>query len=89
MEKKSMLNTTNSSPSTTKDSVKHNWKFTEVWIDSLLSPPYILLLLCDSEENCQIYDPSQGYKIVFSCNQYDEAQWWLVEDGYELINGRR
>jgi len=82
-----MLNTTSKS-STTKDSDKHNWKFTEVWIDSLLSPPYILLLLCDSEENCQIYDPSQGYKIVFSCNQYDEAKWWLVEDGYELIEGR-
>ena len=37
----------------------------------MLSPPYILLLLCDSEENCQIYDPAQGYKVIFSSQSYD------------------
>jgi hypothetical protein len=40
--------------------IKNNWKFAEIWIDPILSPPYILLLLCDSEGNCQIYDPKQG-----------------------------
>ena len=43
--------------------IKNNWEFTEVWIDPMLSPTYILLLLCDSEENCQIYDPKQGDKV--------------------------
>ncbi len=82
------MQNTNSISSTTKDFVKNNWQFTEVWIDSILSPPYILLLLCDAQENCQVYDPAQGYKIVFSCNNYDEAKWWLIEDGYQLIEGR-
>ncbi|MFO5492533.1 MAG: hypothetical protein ACLBM6_08310 [Cuspidothrix sp.] len=44
------------------DLVENNWEFTELWIDPMLSPPYILLLLCDSEGNRQIYDPKQGDK---------------------------
>lgn len=27
--------------------VKNNWEFAEVWIDAMLSPPYVLLLLVD------------------------------------------
>ncbi len=54
----------------------------------MLSPPYILLLLCDSEDNCQVYDPAQGYKIVFSSNDYNAAKLWLLEDEYESIEGR-
>ncbi|MEH2321225.1 MAG: hypothetical protein V7K24_29970 [Nostoc sp.] len=54
----------------------------------MLSPPYILLLLCNSEDNCQVYDPAQGYKVVFSSNNYDAAKSWLLEDEYEPIEGR-
>lgn len=71
-----------------QDRVKNNWEFTEVWIDLMLSPPYILLLLCDSEDSCQIYDPAQGYKVVFSSNDYNAAKLWLLEDEYEPIEGR-
>ena len=68
--------------------IKNNWEFTEVWIDQMLSPTYILLLLCDSEENCQIYDPKQGDKVIFSSNSYETAQLWLLEDEYEPVEGR-
>ena len=54
----------------------------------MLSPPYILLLLCDSEENCQVYDPKQGDKVVFSSNNYEAAQLWLLEDEYEPFESR-
>ena len=54
----------------------------------MLSRPYILLLLCDSEENCQIYDPAQGYKVVFSTKNYDEAKLYLLEDEFESVQGR-
>ncbi|MBW4476276.1 MAG: hypothetical protein KME54_05210 [Tolypothrix brevis GSE-NOS-MK-07-07A] len=82
------MQTTNTTSSPAQDRVKNNWEFTEVWIDPMLSPPYILLLLCDSEDNCQIYDPMQGYKVVFTNNNYDAAKLWLLEDEYEPIEGR-
>jgi len=79
---------TSTMSSLVEDRVKNNWEFTEVWIDAMLSPPYLLLLLGDSEGNCRIYDPAQGYKIVFSGNSYEEAKLWLLEDEYEPIEGR-
>ncbi len=82
------MQTTNTTSSPAQDVVKNNWEFTEVWIDPMLSPPYVLLLLSDRDRNCQIYDPSQSYKIVFSSNSYHEAQLWLLEDEYEPIEGR-
>jgi hypothetical protein len=68
--------------------IKNDWEFTEVWIDPMLSPPYILLLLCDSEGNCRIYDPKQDDKVVFSSNNYESAKLWLLEDEYEPVKGR-
>ncbi|MEH2397635.1 hypothetical protein [Nostoc sp.] len=82
------MQTTNTTSSPAQDRVKNNWEFTEVWIDPMLSLPYILLLLCDSEDNCQVYDPAQGYKVVFSSNDYNAAKLWLLEDEYEPIQGR-
>jgi hypothetical protein len=61
------------------DPAKSDWDFVEVWIDPMLSPPYILLLL---------YDPAENYKVVFSSATYDEAQIWLLEDEYEPVEGR-
>ena len=82
------MQTTNTTSYPAPDIVKNNWEFTEVWIDPMLSPPYILLLLCDSEENCRIYDPKQGDKVVFSSNDYETAKLWLLEDEYEPVEGR-
>jgi hypothetical protein len=79
---------TNTTSSHTLDPVKSNWNFAEVWIDPMLSPPYILLLLGDSSGSCRVYDPAEGYKVVFSSASYDEAQTWLLEDEYEPIEGR-
>ena len=82
------MQTTSTTSSLAEDRVKNNWEFSEVWIDAMLSPPYLLLLLGDCEGNCRIYDPAQGYKIVFSSNNYEEAKLWLLEDEYEPIEGR-
>ncbi|NJL41591.1 MAG: hypothetical protein HC899_36555 [Leptolyngbyaceae cyanobacterium SM1_4_3] len=67
---------------------KNEWSFVEVWIDPLLSPPYILLLLGAPSGSCHVYDPAEGYKVVFSSATYDEAQTWLLEDEYEPVEGR-
>lgn len=70
------------------DPARGDWNFVEVWIDPLLSPPYLLLLLGDSSGSCRVHDPAEGYKLVFSSTTYDEAQTWLLEDEYEPIEGR-
>lgn len=70
------------------DPVKSGWNFVEVWIDPILSPPYILLLLGDPTGSCRVHDPAENYKVVFSSATYDEAQTWLLEDEYEPVEGR-
>ncbi|MFM7905636.1 MAG: hypothetical protein ACKPA9_10900 [Microcystis sp.] len=66
----------------------NNWNFAEVWIDPLLSPPYILLLLAESSGNYRVYDPSEGYQVVFTGTSYEEAENWLLEDEFEPVEGR-
>ncbi|KAM3096500.1 hypothetical protein ACKFKF_22390 [Phormidesmis sp. 146-12] len=79
---------TNIMSSPALDSAKHDWSFVEVWIDPMLSPPYILLLLGDRLGSCRVHDPAEGYKVVFTGATYDETQTWLLEDEYEPIEGR-
>lgn len=69
------------------DPVQNNWQFTEVWIDPMLTPPYVLLLLADVQGNCQIYDPAKDYTVIFSSEDYETAKFWLLEDEYEPIQG--
>ena len=54
-----------------------------------LSPPYILLLLGAPEGRCRVYDPGESYRVIFESDNYDEAQFWLLEDEYEPLEGRR
>lgn len=70
------------------DPVKSEWNFVEVWIDPMLSPPYVLLLLGGPAGNCRVHDPAENYKVVFSSATYNEAQTWLLEDEYEPVEGR-
>lgn len=77
---------TTSSP--VREPAKTDWDFVEVWIDPLLSPPYLLLLMGEPSGSCRVHDPADGYKLVFSSATYDEAQTWLLEDEYEPIEGR-
>ena len=77
---------TTSSPAL--DPAKTDWDFAEVWIDPLLSPPYVLLLLGDSAGHYRVHDPAENYQVVFSSATYDEAQTWLLEDEYEPVEGQ-
>lgn len=70
------------------DLVKDKWQFAEVWIEPMLCPPYILLLLGDVSGSCRIFDPAKNYAVIFTSSTYDEAQHWLLEDEYEPIEGR-
>lgn len=82
------MTATNITLSLEQNQVKNNWQFTEVWIDPMLKPPYLLLLLVDHEGKCHIYDPAKNYQVIFSTNDYETAKLWLLEDEYEPIEGR-
>ncbi len=69
-------------------SVNSKWQFAEVWIEPMLSPPYILLLLSDESGGCHVFDPAKNYAVIYTSSTYDEAQHWLLEDEYEPIEGR-
>lgn len=70
------------------DPVKDEWDFLEIWIDSMQSPPYLLMLMGDRMGVCRICDPVENNKIVLTSQGYEEAQLWLLEDEFEPINGR-
>jgi hypothetical protein len=70
------------------DLVKDEWNFLEVWIDPMQSPPYLLMLMGDRKGMCRVCDPVENYKVVLTSPSYEEAQLWLLEDGFEPINGR-
>lgn len=80
---------TDTTPSPVLDPVKSNWNFLEVWIDAMQSPPYILLLLGDEAGKCHVLDPAVNYQLVTTCESYEDAKLWLLEDEYEPLEGRR
>ncbi|WP_430015081.1 hypothetical protein ACQY1X_20565 [Microcystis protocystis FBCC-A270] len=88
LEKIRSMQKTPSTLSPAANLADNNWNFAEVWIDPLLSPPYILLLLAESSGNYRVYDPSEGYQVVFTGASYEEAENWLLEDEFEPVEGR-
>ena len=82
------MQTTDTTPFPAADRVKNNWNFLEVWVDPMQSPPSILLLLSDKSGSCYIFDPAEQHRSVTSCDTYDQAQLWLLEDEYEPMEGR-
>lgn len=64
------------------------WKFLELWVDPVLFPPKILMLIGDRDGTCRIFSPSADYKLVVSHSSYERAIEWLLEDEYERIQGQ-
>ncbi|MCY7332125.1 MAG: hypothetical protein LH649_05585 [Pseudanabaena sp. CAN_BIN31] len=65
-----------------------SWKFIEMWIDPTHDLPYILMLVGDVDGNYSLYDPTEGYKVVYSARDYEAVKDFLLEDEYEQIRGR-
>ena len=64
------------------------WEFAEIWADTLISPPYILMLVKEKSGNFCIHNPAQNYKVIFTSDDYEAAKMWLLEDEYERLNSR-
>jgi hypothetical protein len=64
------------------------WQFLELWVDPVLFPPKILMLVADQNGTCQIFNPASEYKLVVAHSDYQAAQEWLLEDDYERVKGQ-
>ena len=65
-----------------------NWKFIEMWVDPTHDLPYVLMLVGDVDGSYSLYDPTEGYKVVYSAQDYEAVKDFLLEDEYEQIRGR-
>jgi len=66
----------------------NDWEFIELWVDPIVFPPRILMLVGGKNSKFGIYEPSLNYKLLFLSSSYDEAHSWLLEDEYERVDGR-
>jgi hypothetical protein len=64
------------------------WKFLELWIDPVLFPPEILMLIGDQYGTCRILSPSANHKLVAAHSNYEAVREWLFEDEYERVQGQ-
>lgn len=64
------------------------WKFVELWVDAIVFPPKILMLVSDQDGTCRIFNPALAYKLMIVHPSYEAAQEWLLEDEYERVNGK-
>jgi hypothetical protein len=65
-----------------------DWQFVELWVDLIVFPPRILMLVGDKNGKCSIYDPAANYRTKLDNSTYDQAHSLLLEDDYERVDGR-
>ncbi|NJL88507.1 MAG: hypothetical protein HC916_00945 [Coleofasciculaceae cyanobacterium SM2_1_6] len=65
-----------------------SWQFIEMWVDPTSDLPYVLMLVGDVDGSYKIYDPTEGYKIVYSEQDYEKVKDFLLEDEYVQIGNR-
>ncbi len=64
------------------------WQFLELWVDPVIFPPKILMLVGDHNGACYIFNPTLDYQLVVTHSSYEAAQEWLLEDDYERVKGQ-
>lgn len=50
-----------------------DWQFVELWVDLIVFIPRILMLACDKNCKCGIYDPAANYQTKVDNLTYDQA----------------
>jgi hypothetical protein len=66
----------------------NQWEFIELWIDPIVFPPTILMLIKNKNNQFNICDIANNNKVIFSTSNYNEANSWLLEDEFERVDGR-
>ncbi len=64
------------------------WEFLELWVDPVLFPPKLLMVIGDRDGACRIFNPAANYQLVVTHKTYQDAHDWLIEDEYERVEGQ-
>ncbi len=59
----------------------------EVWIDNV-AWKYVLVVRPIGDGRVEICDPQESWKVVGVFDNYEQAEHWLGEDEYDLVEGR-
>lgn len=70
------------------DEQAKTWQFLELWVDPVLFPPKVLMVIGDQSGACRILNPASNYKLIVAHPNYEAAQEWLLEDEYERVTGQ-
>ena len=65
-----------------------SWKFIEMWVDPSSDLPYVLMLVGDVDGSYTLYDPTEGYQVVYAARDYEKVKDFLLEDEYVQVRGR-
>jgi len=61
----------------------------EIWVDEGLDVPYLLIVRPEQNGECVVViDPKEGGQVVHRSKDYEGARLWLLEDEYQLVEGR-
>lgn len=71
--------------SSTKSS---DWLFIEIWLDMGLNPPYLFNSSIIEMINIKTLTHKKIIRYCIQHNPYEEARYWLVEDEYQIVDGR-
>ena len=59
----------------------------EVWIDTDLEPPYVLVVSPTDKGTVVVFDPRSD-SITHEGPDYESVKLWLLEDEYSRVDGR-
>jgi len=59
------------------------WESIELWVDSALFPPRVLMLIGDRDGSCRIFQPDTDYQLAVTHLCQEAGKDGLLEDEYE------
>ena len=74
---------------TTMDTVQTAPGWIEVWVAPDSDTEHLLVLRPGQASGYEVVDPQQAWNLVHNFETYEAAYYWLSQETYVLIEGRR
>ena len=64
-------------------------RWIEVWVYPDADNDHLLVLRSLPDGRCEVVDPQRNWNQVHDFESYEAAYYWMRQETYELIEGRR